>query len=198
MMSHFTRDIGFPLTPPAGRSPLCCALNRTQFAELVSHNLWSHSCYLYLFAFPVPFSGTLNQNWTNTVHCQVQANFFSFLELNSIQCYSWGGGFSLSQISGIHQRFLLHLISYLGAPGVANEDNVQYCKKNWLHLAYQDQHTERVAVIEIIITAQFHWRAVEAFFSGTTQGYDQLDVNILYISRMHIHMQPVPCCFQSW
>lgn len=99
----------------------------------------------------------------------MQSNFFSFLELNSIQCYSWGGGLSLSQISGIHQRFLLHLISYLGAPGVANEDNVQYCKKNWLHLAYQDQHTERVAVIEIIITAQFHWRAVEAVVFSQAQ-----------------------------
>lgn len=37
--------------------------------------------YLYLFGVPVPFSGTLNQNWTNMVHCQVTPSVFFYLSI---------------------------------------------------------------------------------------------------------------------
>lgn len=99
----------------------------------------SNSSYLYLFAVPVLFSATLNQNWTNMVRCQVPPDVFFYLSI--IRYGAIHSEFILSQISEIYWRFLLHLISYSAAPRVANEDNVQYCEKNWLHLAYQDRRT---------------------------------------------------------
>lgn len=41
----------------------------------------SNSSYLYLFAVPVLFSATLNQNWTNMVRCQVPPDVFFHLSI---------------------------------------------------------------------------------------------------------------------
>lgn len=128
-------DIGLPLTSPAGRAAfvLCSELDpvcRAGRPQSVKPRL--------LFVFvrrPCPIfwhaEAELNQYGPLSCAAPPELNLVLF-----IVCVGVGWGLSLSQISGIHQRFRLHLISYLGAPRVANEDNVHY----WLHLAYRDRH----------------------------------------------------------
>lgn len=115
--------------------------------------------YLYLFGVPVPFSGTLNQNWTNMVHCQVPPSVFFYL---SIIRYGAIQGAILSSVTFFRSvgsvRDLLCPFFIFRESRVANEDNVQHWKKNLLHLAYQ---TWQATVIEIIITLQFAWKIVK-------------------------------------
>lgn len=97
------------------------------------------------------------------VRCHVLPGVFFFrASFGAIQLMAVGEGLGLSQISEIHHRFLLHLISYMGASRVANEDNVQYWKEDWLQPAYRDRRMRSGLLGLIIITPGFDWRTVQA------------------------------------
>lgn len=74
------------VVPSTNRAPLCRALNQNMSLYSVCgagqpQSLKEHSSYLYLFAVPVLFSATLNQNWTNMVRCQVPPDVFFHLSI---------------------------------------------------------------------------------------------------------------------
>ncbi len=144
LMLGFSLDSSFPCMFPAGPSPLCCSLNQNLLLYSVCRagqpqSLKQQQLFVFVCG-PCPIFWHAEPELNQYGPLPGATQCFLLLERNSIWCYS--SGFILSQISGIYRRFLLHLISYFGAPGVANEDNVQYCKKNWLHLAYQDHCTQ--------------------------------------------------------